>query len=80
MPDRKPCEYCGEDLPEGVDKNTRRIRSHHFANCKVRQQIKEQEAQDEINDKADSMIDDLQNNGFTAEQAVTLVRLFGGFN
>ena len=26
-----PCEYCGEDLPLGVDKRTRRLRSAHFA-------------------------------------------------
>ena len=27
----KPCEYCGEVLPEGVDKRTRQQRSAHFA-------------------------------------------------
>ena len=27
---RKPCEYCGQDLPEGTDKKTRQIRSAHF--------------------------------------------------
>ena len=32
----KPCEYCGHPLPQGVDKRTRQIRSHHFASCKVR--------------------------------------------
>ena len=32
----KPCEYCGHQLPQGVDKRTRQIRSHHFASCKVR--------------------------------------------
>lgn len=26
----KPCEYCGKELPDGVDKATRRIRSAHF--------------------------------------------------
>lgn len=31
----KPCEYCGADLPLGIDKHTRRIRSHHFASCKA---------------------------------------------
>ena len=30
---RKPCEYCGHDLPEGVDKKTRRIRTYHFQSC-----------------------------------------------
>ena len=33
---KKPCEYCGCDLPLGVDKNTRRIRSRHFSSCKAR--------------------------------------------
>ena len=33
---RKPCEYCGCDLPLGVDKPTRRIRSYHFRECKKR--------------------------------------------
>jgi hypothetical protein len=33
---KKPCEYCGCDLPLGVDKDTRRIRSRHFASCKAR--------------------------------------------
>ena len=32
----KPCEYCGHPLPQGVDKRTRQVRSHHFASCKVR--------------------------------------------
>lgn len=32
----KPCEYCGADLPLGVDKRTRRIRSYHFAHCEKR--------------------------------------------
>lgn len=32
----KPCEYCGCDLPLGVDKKTRQHRSHHFATCKAR--------------------------------------------
>jgi hypothetical protein len=32
----KPCEYCGCDLPLGVDKKTRQQRSHHFATCKAR--------------------------------------------
>ena len=26
----KPCEHCGEALPEGVDRHTRSIRSQHF--------------------------------------------------
>ena len=30
---RKPCEYCGLDLPLGVDRNTRRVRSYHFNAC-----------------------------------------------
>lgn len=33
---KKPCEYCGADLPLGVDRETRRVRSHHFLNCEVR--------------------------------------------
>jgi hypothetical protein len=33
---KKPCEYCGCDLPLGVDKDTRRIRSRHFSSCKAR--------------------------------------------
>lgn len=32
----KPCEYCGTDLPLGVDLHTRRQRSAHFANCEKR--------------------------------------------
>lgn len=32
----KPCEYCGADLPHGVDKATRRIRSFHFNECTMR--------------------------------------------
>ena len=32
----KPCEYCGRDLPLGVDKKTRQQRSHHFATYKAR--------------------------------------------
>ncbi len=32
----KPCEYCGEHLPAGIDKGTRRIRSHHFKRCEKR--------------------------------------------
>ena len=38
-----PCEYCGAALPFGVDKPTRRIRSHHFQNCSMRPQHKEVE-------------------------------------
>ena len=34
----KPCEYCGVDLPLGVDKRTRRVRSFHFASCEKRPQ------------------------------------------
>ncbi len=26
----RPCEYCGKELPEGVDKGSRQIRSSHF--------------------------------------------------
>lgn len=33
---KKPCEYCGQDLPRGVDLRTRRIRSRHFAHCETR--------------------------------------------
>jgi hypothetical protein len=33
---RKPCEYCGCDLPLGTDKPSRQIRSAHFLNCAVR--------------------------------------------
>ncbi|MEB3212415.1 MAG: hypothetical protein VKL39_13735, partial [Leptolyngbyaceae bacterium] len=32
----KPCEYCGCDLPLGVDKRTRQIRSFHFQRCEKR--------------------------------------------
>ena len=32
----KPCEYCGADLPVGVSKGTRRVRSFHFAQCEKR--------------------------------------------
>jgi hypothetical protein len=41
--DNSPCEYCGAALPFGVDKLTRRIRSHHFQNCSMRPQHKEVE-------------------------------------
>jgi hypothetical protein len=34
----KPCEYCGCDLPMGVDKHTRRVRSFHFERCEKRPQ------------------------------------------
>lgn len=33
---KKPCEYCGADLPVGVDKGTRRVRSFHFERCTAR--------------------------------------------
>lgn len=36
MNERKPCEYCGVDLPKGVDKRTRQTRSHHFSVCEKR--------------------------------------------
>ncbi len=36
--DNSPCEYCGAALPFGVDKPTRRVRSHHFQNCSMRPQ------------------------------------------
>lgn len=32
----KPCEYCGVDLPLGVDLGTRRVRSRHFINCEAK--------------------------------------------
>ena len=41
----KPCEYCGHPLPQGVDKRTRQIRSHHFASCNVRLEQKALEEQ-----------------------------------
>jgi hypothetical protein len=34
----KPCEYCGCDLPMGIDKATRRTRSFHFQRCEKRLQ------------------------------------------
>lgn len=37
---RKPCEYCAADLPVGVDRKTRRMRSHHFAICPKRPQVR----------------------------------------
>lgn len=46
----KPCEYCGADLPLGVDKHTRRIRSAHFSNCPCRP----------VNDPPVSEIDELR--------------------
>ncbi len=43
----KPCEYCGHDLPAGIDKWTRRMRSAHFASCQVRlKRVEEQQADD----------------------------------
>jgi len=33
---KKPCEYCGQDLPLGVDKPTRQVRSYHFSHCTAR--------------------------------------------
>ena len=33
---KKPCEYCGQDLPLGVDKPTRQVRSYHFFHCTAR--------------------------------------------
>ena len=45
----RPCEYCGEDLPEGVDKHTRRIRSAHFnEHSKERQEKEKGEAMTDI--------------------------------
>jgi hypothetical protein len=38
---RKPCEYCGTDLPLGVDKRTRQQRSYHFAGCERRIELKQ---------------------------------------
>ena len=41
---KKPCEYCGQDLPLGVDKPTRQVRSYHFFHCTAAQpQEQEQE-------------------------------------
>ena len=43
---KKPCEYCGQDLPLGVDKPTRQVRSHHFSHCTARPEpepVQEQE-------------------------------------
>jgi hypothetical protein len=45
---KKPCEYCGQDLPLGVDKPTRQVRSYHFFHCTAAQpqeQEPEQETQ-----------------------------------
>ena len=44
----RPCDYCGTDLPHGVDLRTRRIRSFHFAYCEVRlKRVEEHRAEDE---------------------------------
>jgi len=47
----KPCEYCGHDLPFGVDKKTRQTRSRHFDSCEVRLSEKLQESEKEIKDE-----------------------------
>jgi hypothetical protein len=47
----KPCEYCGHDLPFGIDKKTRQTRSRHFDSCEVRLSEKLQESEKEIKDE-----------------------------
>lgn len=32
----RPCEYCGAELPENVDKRSRRARTFHFQTCPAR--------------------------------------------
>ena len=32
----RPCDYCGTDLPHGVDLRTRRIRTAHFQSCSAK--------------------------------------------
>ncbi len=48
MDERKPCEYCGADLPRGVDKRTRQIRGHHFSVCEKRLSLIAQQPVGEI--------------------------------
>lgn len=51
----KPCEYCSEDLPEGVDKRTRQIRSYHFKNCWKRLELKRVEEEAEAVEQVDEI-------------------------
>jgi hypothetical protein len=37
----RPCDYCGTDLPHGVDLRTRRIRSAHFQSCAAQHRRRE---------------------------------------
>ena len=43
----KPCEYCGCDLPVGVDKKTRQVRSHHFNICTSRPKKEVEESEEQ---------------------------------
>ena len=43
----KPCEYCGCDLPVGVDKKTRQVRSHHFDICTARPKKEVEESEEQ---------------------------------
>ena len=54
----KPCEYCGADLPLGVDKSTRRVRSFHFANCERRPEARA--ASSDITAQRDALLEALR--------------------
>ena len=73
----KPCEYCGCDLPEGVDKSTRRIRSYHFSTCPKRSEIKDREARERRAEKTRDTYYRLTEAGFTEDQAVAIIELYG---
>jgi hypothetical protein len=55
----RPCEYCGADLPDNVDKRSRRARSYHFATCpdRPRLQLDQKSADRDVLDAAISALE-----------------------
>lgn len=74
--DGRPCEYCGEPLPAGVDRRTRQYRSYHFQDCKAAIAHRAGRRLAAVVSTHQLQVTRLTEAGFTQQQADLLLEMF----
>lgn len=74
--DGRPCEYCGEPLPAGVDRRTRQYRGDHFQTCEAAIVHRAGRRLAAVVSTHQLQVARLAEAGFTRQQAYLLLEMF----
>lgn len=74
--DGRPCGYCGEPLPAGVDRRARQYRNDHFQTCEAAIAHRAGRQSAAVVSTRQTQVSRLTEAGFTQQQAYLLLEMF----